>query len=184
MRINWVFADTYQLDISVDLEKVKAVGPIWGSWRTWRGSSTDNVICHDLSKAQELLARAFQSVCNFYVPKKYYQDLGRPLGVKLYEGEFEQELDHAEDIVAMHLTAQCSDIIILAGFNFGEVVFPDDRFEGHKLRNYHGLARQIIQDQSQVQWVLVDSADILDKSYQSLPNLTCDQMQNVLKLLS
>ena len=111
MQVNWVFADGHQLDPAIDIEKLKSIGPTWGSWRTWRSCGTDNVICHDRSKAEELLTRSFQTSCNFYIPKKYYQELNRPAGVKLYEGDFTQELDHIEDIIALHLIASTSDIV-------------------------------------------------------------------------
>ena len=89
MRINWIFADDLVLDPTIDVDQIKNIGATWGSWRTWRGCGTDNVLCHDRSRATELLGRAFQAVCNFHVPKKHYQDLGRPLGVKLYDGDFD-----------------------------------------------------------------------------------------------
>jgi hypothetical protein len=85
MKITWIVAHGYQFDPSVDLDRVKHVGSIWGSWTTWRGCGTDNVICSDFGKSKELLTRAFHSVCNFYVPSSHYQDLGRPVGVKLYD---------------------------------------------------------------------------------------------------
>ena len=183
MRVNWVFADGYQLDPAVDITSVKGIGPTWGSWRTWRSCGTDNVICHDRGKAQELIKRAFQAVCNFHIPKKHYQDVGRPTGVKLYEGDFTQELDHIEDIIAMHLVAGASDIVLLVGFNLAPLTAPEDPFEQHKLRNYHGLIRSMIASDEVVQWVAVDHPAELDKAYQNLPNLTCDSMSNVLQLL-
>jgi hypothetical protein len=183
MRVNWVFAEGYQLDPAVDADAVKSVGPTWGSWRTWRGCGTDNVICHDRAKAQELIKRAFQAVCNFYIPKKHYQDVGRPTGVKLYEGDFTQELDRIEDIIAMHLVSGISDIVLLVGFDFGPLPTVADQFEQHKLKNYHGLMRSTINSDQAVQWVAVDHPTELDKAYQNLSNLTCDSMESVLKLL-
>lgn len=183
MRVNWIFADSYQNGPAVDIELIKSIGSTWGSWRTWRSCNTENVICHDRAKAQELIGRAFQAVCNFYVPKKHYQDLNRPVGVKLYDGDFTQELDHLEDIISMHLVAGVSDIVLLVGFNFGTPAATDDQFEQHKLRNYHGLMRSTIVNSETVQWVAVDHPAEMDKAYQNLPNLTCDTMKNVLQLL-
>lgn len=183
MRVNWVFAHRHQLDPTIDIDTIKGIGPSWGSWRTWRSCNTENVICHDRAKAQELIGRAFQSVCNFYIPKKYYQDLNRPVGVKLYDGDFVQELDHLEDVVAMHLVSNISDIVLLGGFDFSTLPQVADQFEQHKLRNYHGLIRSVIAANETVQWVAVDHPPELDKAYQNLPNLTCDSMSNVLQLL-
>lgn len=183
MRINWIFADTYQLDPTITIEQIKSVGATWGSWRTWRNCGTDNVICHDRTKCMELIGRAFQAVCNFHVPKSYYQDLNRPMGVRLYEGDFKMEIDHHEDIVAMNLVADISDIVLLVGFDLSLSNAPADAFEAHKFRNYHGLVRSAIDSNQMTQWVLVDHPAKLDKAYQNLPNLTCDTMANALKLL-
>lgn len=183
MRVNWIFADGYQLDPDRDPDQIKSIGPAWGSWRTWRSCGTDNVICHDMGRARDLVARAFQAVCNFYVPKKYYADLNRPVGVKLYEGEFQHELDHLEDIVAMHLTSSSSDIVLLMGFDFSPIDPNLDDYERLKLRNYHGLARSIITADPAVQWVLVDHLGEIDANFGELANLTCDKYESVLELL-
>ena len=183
MRINWVFAETYQIDPVIDIDAVKNVGPTWGSWRTWRSCATDNVICYDYKKAQELLTRAFQSVCNFYVPKKHYQDLNRPMGVKLFEGDFEQEVAHKEDIVALHIIAPVSDIVLMLGFDLGTQSVPSTNIDVHRLKNYHGMINSVIRNHPDVQWVLIDHDRSLDKAYQNLPNLTVDNLENALKLL-
>ena len=184
MRISWVYAEGYSLDPSVDVDAVKQIGSTWGGWRTWRPCSTDNVVCHDLNKARELLQRAFQAVCNFYLPKKHYEQLSRPMGIKLYDGDFNQEVDGIEDIIAMHLAVQQSDIVLLLGFDFSAPVLPeDDRFQKHKILNRHGLIRSAISSNVQTQWVLVDHPEELDKAYQTLTNLTCDKMENVIQLL-
>lgn len=181
MRINWVIAGGYQIDPTVDLEKFKGIGSLWGSWTTWRSCGTDNVVCSDFAKSRDLIARAFQSVCNFYIPSGYYQDLGRPLGCKLYDGQFAQEVDNLDDIVAMHLASSQSDIILLLGFDFGLPVQVTDKFQAHKIKNYHGLMRGIISG-STAQWVAVD-ADVMDKAYQNLDNLTTDRLETILASL-
>ena len=183
MRINWIIASGYQLDPTPDPDQLKSIGPIWGSWQTWRACATDNVICNDFSKSRELLDRSFQSVCNFYVPRRFYQDLGRPVGLKLYDGEFNQSVDYLEDIVALHLAASVSDIILLLGFDFGDIPTSEDRLQQHKIANWYGLIRSVISADPNIQWVAVDHPPKLDKSYQNLPNLTCDTMENALKLL-
>ena len=183
MRINWVVAAGYDMDPAVDIDEIKAIGPIWGSWRTWRGCQTDNVICNDLAKSRELIGRAFQAVCNFYLPKHFYQDLNRPVGVKLYDGEYLQELDDIEDIIAGHMAAAASDIVLLLGFDLAKPETTTDRLVRHRLTNRHGLLHSMVKTNQTVQWVVVDHTKDLDESYQQLPNLTCDTMANVLHLL-
>lgn len=184
MQISWVYAEGTDLDPTIDIDRIKSIGSTWGSWRTWRSCSTDNVTCNDLAKARELVQRAFHAVCNFHVPKKHYAELNRPQGVRLYEGEFAHETDHIEDIISMHLAAQDRDIVLLLGFDLTTPVLPeDDRFEKHKILNYHGLIRSTIKNNAQTQWVVIDHPGDLDKAYQTLPNLTCDKMENVIQLL-
>ena len=184
MRVNWAVAAGYSLDPSINVDLIKGIGPLWGSWQTWRGCGTDNVICHSGTKARELLDRAFQAVCNFYVPRTEYEFLKRPVGVKLYEGSYQEQIDSMEDIVALHLCAASSDIVLLLGYDLGSMPDITDRLERHKLVNRHGLIRSAISNASQTQWVAIDHMKELDKAYQNLPNLTCDSMESVLQLLA
>ena len=183
MRVAWAVAAAYQLDAAIVIDQIKAVGPVWGSWRTWRGCATDNVICHDRAKARELLDRAFQAVCNFYLPRPHYEFLQRPVGVKLYEGDYREQLDDLEDVIALQLAGSAADIVLMLGYDLSRMPTQDDRFEQHKLVNRHGLIRSTIADSAQVQWVVLDHMEDLDRAYQTLPNLTCDTMQNALQLL-
>ena len=183
MQTNWVFQSDYKIDPAWDLDAMKSVGPFWGSWRTWRSCGTDNVICHDFAKARELIGRQFQNQCNFHVPARHFADLGRPTNLVLYDGDFEQEVDNIEDIVACHLASVRSEIVLLLGFNFVKPESTSDRLQNHKNQNRVSLLYSIIQSRNQVQWVAVDHLASLEDRFQSLPNLTCDTMENVLKLL-
>jgi len=182
MKISWAVAADYSLDPAVMVEQVKSVGPIWGSWRTWRSCGTDNVICHQQQKGRELLDRAFQAVCNFYIPRNLYEPLSRPVGVRLYDGNYDGELDNVEDIVALHLAGASSDIVLMVGFDWALPENVTDRFEQHKIVNRHGLMRSTISTMPDTQWVAIDCIE-MHKSYQNLTNLTCDTLQNALQLL-
>ena len=184
MNISWVLADNVALDPTQELEPLKQVGPFWGSWRTWRACQTDNVICHNLSRADELLKRAFQAACNFYIPNSAYIALDRPLGVQIYEGDFVHDLDRREEIVAMHLSASRSDIVLLVGFDFTERPRNPDSIQEHQEQHHRGLAMQAIKDNADTQWVLIDHPGKIHPVMSDLPNLTQDTMPNVLKLLA
>jgi hypothetical protein len=183
MRVNWIIAADHAFENSVDSESLKKIGPVWGSHRTWRNHNTDNVVCHDHNRSQQLITRAFQAVCNLYLPKKHFADLGRPLGVKLYDGDFDQPVDDIEDIISMHLASQNSDICLLVGFNLTLPESIEDRYQAHLIKNRHGMIRSVIAATPNVQWVVIDHPGHIDKSYQKLPNLACDTMQNALTLL-
>lgn len=183
MNISWVLANSYVPDPTVDLDRLKSCGAFWGGWQTWRACGTDNVICHDLSKASELIKRAFHAVCNFYVPNSAYVSLDRPQGVRLYEGEFVHDLNNHEEIVALHLAVGISDIVLLLGFDITEVELPADRLERHRTLNYRNLVRHVIKDNPNTQWVLIDHPGNIGKDFGELDNLTQDTLSNVLALL-
>jgi hypothetical protein len=182
MRISWIIADDFA-DPTIDPEQLKSIGPVWGSWRTWRAWSTDNVICHDLGRAQELIQRAFQAVCNLFVPNRHFSALNNPTRVGVYEGDFPGEMDNPEEIVAMHLASSSSDLILLLGYDLSKIT-ADDRFDRHKKLNYMNAFRATINTYPEVQFVLIDHPGDLDKSFQSITNLTCDKFQTVLQLFN
>ena len=184
MNISWVLADTAVLDPTQELEPLKQIGAFWGSWRTWRAWQTDNVICHDQTRADELLKRAFQAACNFYIPNSAYVALNCPLGVQVYQGDFAHDLDRREEIVAMHLAASTSDIVLLVGFDFAEQFRNLDQLPEHQAQHHRGLAMQVIRDNADTQWVLIDHSGKPHPIMADLPNLTQDTITGVLELLN
>lgn len=182
MNISWVLADSTPADPAVDINALKQLGAFWGSWRTWRAWQTDNVICHDQPKADELIKRNFQNNCNFYIPNTVYTSLDRPDGVRLYEGAFVHDVDRQEEIVAMHLAATTNDIVLLFGFDLTELVPTSDRLASHKAHHHRNLLRQAVKDYDQVQWVVVDHTGDLDPNLAILDNITSDSLQAVLAL--
>jgi hypothetical protein len=184
MKISWVLSDAVTLDPTVDLVRMKEIGSLWGSWRTWRACQTDNVICNDIKKSEELVKRAFHSVCNFYIPNSAYTVLDSPPGVKIYEGEFKHDVDGQEEIVAMHLAAMDSDIVLLLGFDFSPKEPKSDKLEEHRAKNYQGLTKQAIVDNPHVQWVVVDHSADFRKDLKIIDNLTKDTLDNAIGMLS
>lgn len=182
MRICWIVADEFN-DPLTDPETLANIGSTWGSWRTWRAWNTDNVLCNDAKKAKELITRAFQAVCNLYIPKQHYVMLERPVGVKLYEGEFPAEFSGVEDIVSMHLVSAHNDLVLLLGFDLSTPA-QTDAYELHKRKNYLSAFRAAVKMYPDTQWVLINHNQELDASIKQLENLSCDSYENVLKLLS
>jgi len=180
MNISWVLSDQTTLDPTIEISRLKNLGSIWGSWKTWRAYQTDNVICHDMPKANELIKRQFQNTCNFYIPNSIYQSLGRPEKVNLYEGTFVHDVNNQEEIIAMHLAASRSDIVLLVGFDFSEKDPNPDKLLEHRAHNYRGMVRQAILNNEQVQWVAIDHHLPLRKDLASCSNLGQDTLDNVL----
>jgi hypothetical protein len=165
--------------------RMKRGGAFWGSWKTWRAYNTDNVICHDRVKAQELIKRAFHATCNFYIPNSVYAELDRPHGVRLYEGDFMgHEVERQDELVAMNLAASICDVVLLVGFDWTEKEKKADKFEEVKARNYRGLVTQAIKSTPHVQWILVNHPGELREELAELPNIGTDTFDNVLKILN
>ena len=184
MTISWVLADSTPADPAVDITELKRLGAFWGSWRTWRAWQTDNVICHDQSKAAELIKRNFQNNCNFYIPNAVYTSLDRPDDVRLYEGAFVHDVDCQEEIVAMHLAATTNDIVLLFGFDLTELEPNSDKLQSHKAHHHRNHIHQAVKDYDQIQWVIVDHAGDLDPNIANLDNISTDTLQAVLALVS
>ena len=184
MNINWVLANHVNLDPTVDLAQIKSIGSIWGSWRTWRACQTDNVICHSGTQARELIEKRFPDVCNFYVSNEIYTALKNPDRVRSYGGEFSHDVAEQDEIVAMHLAAGVSNIVLLLGFDLSEAKPLPDRLEQHRATNYRNLIRQAMKDNAQTQWVLVDHDQLIGKDFGELANLTTDTLTNVIGMLA
>jgi hypothetical protein len=178
MNIAWLFAENTLLPPTTDVQAIKNVAPIWGSWRTQRGYQTDNVICWDPQQATQLISQGYGAICNLFVPQSVYDELEKPGGVRVFGGEFVHEVDSHDDIVGMHLVASAADVVLMVGFDFVEPKNPTE-----SRTNYLGLASQVVRDHPKQQWVLIDHGTELAKPFHDLENITCDKMKNVLQLL-
>ena len=185
MRVNWVIsaAASQRHDWQDYPRQMKTIGPIWGSWRTWMDFGTDNAVCHDLDKSQELINRAFHAVCNFYVYRPHAARLSNARSIHLYDGDYDHGCQDIEDIVSLHLAANRSDMVLLLGFDFGRIVAQEDAQKQQLLVNQKGLMRGLI-SRSDAQWVAIDHDVAPDPAFTNLPNFTRDTMENVLRLLS
>jgi len=182
MNISWVLSDSAEIDPTQSIDALKRLGPIWGSWRTWRAYQTDNVICHDQSKASELTKRNFQTQCNFYIPNSAYIGLQRPTGVQLYAGEFVHDVIRQEEIVAVHLAATTSNIVLLLGWNLSQLRPNADKLLANQEQHHRNLLLQALKDYNQIQWVVVDHTGDLDPNLTKLDNVVTDSMAAVLAL--
>jgi hypothetical protein len=133
-------------------------------------------------KAQELIKRSFQTTCNFYIPNELFVSLDRPDGVNLYEGKFPDNVQ-PEEIVAMHLAASVSDIVLLLGFDLQEQEKNPDKLIEHHAHVYRTMVKHVIEGNPEVQWVLVDHPGDIMKMLVNLPNLSQDTMSTALSLL-
>ena len=182
MNISWVLADSAAIDPTQNIDALKRIGAFWGSWRTWRAYQTDNVICHDQAKAAELTKRNFQTQCNFYIPNAVHTALERPAGVRLYAGEFVHDVVRQEEIVAVHLAATTSDIVLLLGWDLTELLPNPNRLQANQTQHHRNLLWQALKDYGHIQWVVVDHPEPLDPNLANLENVVTDTMSAVLAL--
>lgn len=181
LMISWVLADSLVLDPTVDITKLKNIGPLWGSWKTWRSCQTDNVICYDQHQARQLVNRNFQSKCNFYVPSTAMQFLDRPDRIKVFEGQFTEDILFPDEIISMHLASSSSDIVLLYGFDCSSKDHITDKLEKHRWHVQQQLFKSCIQNNTHCQWVLVEHDREIGKFLQEL-NLNQDKLDNILSV--
>jgi hypothetical protein len=184
MKVCWVLADNTVLDPTLDTTVLKDIGPLWGSWKTWRAYGTDNVVCHEQNQAVDLIKREFQNTCNFYIHNDSYQFLNSPPNVKLYQGQFPDQINNPDEIISMHLAASQNDIVLLVGFDWNKKPKLADRLQEHHAHVYRTLVKHTVQNNPRVQWVLVDHSLNLVPDLKTLENLTQDTLSNVLKMLN
>jgi len=182
MKVSWVLSEDIAPGI-IEQTVLKEIAPSWGSFTTWNDYKTDNCISNDPAKISELIHRAFHAVCNFYIPKSLYASLGRPVGIKLFDGGFKDPtITNKDDIIALHLAASTSDIILLTGFNLIDLIELDDKARDIKRGLYLEIC-DVIRTYSKIQFVLVNYTPSLDDLFKDLPNLTMDTVDSVKQLL-
>jgi hypothetical protein len=140
------------------------------------------VLCADDTKAQDLIKRAFHSVCNFYIPKESYTLLNRPAGVKVFDGNFPDDFPKQEDVIAMHLCSG-SELVLCLGFDLQEVTTTDPKSK-FLSKSYQAAVRSLIKNNPNTQFVFIDHPGELDKSFENIENISCDTYENVLQLLT
>jgi hypothetical protein len=184
MRVNWVVADATVIAPDIDIDNIKEIASIWGSWKTWRGCGTDNVICNDVGKARELLKRNMNEKCNMYIPKSMYVDLDRPKSIHMFGGQFTFEIDNQDELIAIQLVSTQSDIVLLMGFDWTDKPVSLDRLAAHKAANYRNFVVDAIRNNPDIQWVLVDHDGDVMPELADFENLSQDTLENVMTLLS
>jgi len=178
MRINWVLSSDAIIDVTLDIEVLKKFGTFWGSWETLRSCGTDNIVCHDESKAVELLSKKFNQVCNFYCPKTVGDKTDIVGNVFFYDGNFSHQVDRPDEIVTLHLVSSLSDIVLLYGFDWS-----NDGYLDYRGLCYRNLVKEVIRSNVDVQWVVVDGGELFEELV-GLDNLSVDTMDNVISLIS
>jgi hypothetical protein len=161
---------------------IKNKVPVWSALTQWYTWQADNIVINSFAEATSALTRQLQTKSNLYLPESLYVDLSRPYGVHLYGGSYVEEVDNAEQIIAMHLTGATNDIILLLGFDLSEYDITD-KYQSHKRKKYINYFLTVIAMHPNTQWVCVNHNGPLDSRLTSASNLLLDSSDNVLCML-
>jgi len=183
MQINWVISKDIK-DIEQSIDVLKNIGPLWGSYITWKKFKTDNCICHEKNIASDLIKRAFHAVSNLYIPSTLYTPLGRPVGVKLFDGGFDLiDVINKDDIISLHLAASNANIILLLGFDLTTNIETSEVNKFNRNSYYKNLII-LFNSNPDIQFVIVDHYDDTDQMFNDIPNLTFDTTNSIISLLN
>lgn len=177
MRISILFANNARIDPLIDIESLRETGLTWGVWSQWHQCYPHRVLCHDATVAQRLIAGRFNNRCDLYIPETVFRALRSPPGVKSYGGEFLHEIPNPEEIVAMHLAAVESDIVVLVGYDW---TLPDtsDSVQTYIAENRLSVIQEAIDLTPDVQWIIAD-ADVPEMLKQ-FENVDHDTLENII----
>jgi hypothetical protein len=182
MKIRWVLSEETPSDL-IDPEVINSVGESWGHWGVRNHYALDNCICVD-DYAENLVSSNLQSVCNLYIPRQNYEQLGRPDNVSAFDGTFgNSSISNKADIVALNFVSD-SDIVLLVGFNFSPVLNTDEKALQESRLAYYFDVRAIMQSHPDTQFVLIENKHKLASWALDLNNLSEDTVDSVTNLLS
>lgn len=175
MNIVWIVGDDFTPGVGVApaVEKMKEVGPIWGTPTSWRKCNNDNVVCTDADESSRLIKRAFHAVCNFHVPVSHFAGLGRPKGVKLFEGEIPKQFSKHSLATVFHLVAPLADVVLVIGVPF-ETTEPKSNDA-----LFQAAVKKVITHYDKVQWVILDHFSTVSDEITSCPNVWLESSANL-----
>lgn len=182
MRFNWVLSREFSTCEDQDWQRIQNCAPTW-SGSGPRQITAQNTICSNAAGCLQLLKSAAYQRTNLYVPHDFWQEQGQPAVVRVFQATPYPNIPDVDDIVALHLAAAHSDIVLMLGFDLCLKIGTIDAKTAKTLQEYHGLLRSLIVNTPETQFVAIDQPQILAPSYQGIPNLTCDTLQAVLTLM-
>lgn len=183
MKICWVVSEETPSGF-LDPQTLKSTAPTWGSWKNWKEYKLENCICSSTADAKNLITRAFHAVCNLYIMQASYIKLGSPIGVRLFNGTFKNDLiANKDDIITLNLVAGNNDIVLMSGFNFSPLLQTEHKIKLLSREEYYYNIRELMKTHFSTQFVLVDYVHELASWAKDLDNLSLDNIDNVKLLL-
>ena len=184
MKICWVVQKDYDPTGGTGADKMKELCTVWGSHESWRRCRTDNCVVEDFAEARRLLDRDFNLKTNLWTHEENYDDLGRPEALSLHKITIDETLKDKNDLVALALAGARYDLVMCIGFDISFHKEITDKLELHEHKRYLSAIANIVRGFNQTQFVFIDPPADPSENFAELPNITCDNIQNVLTLVS
>ena len=184
MEYCWLAQKDYDPDTTIGTDKMKDVASIWGSWKSHRQCQTDNCVVDDFKDANSLIKRNFNFETNLWTHEENFVNLGRPDALSLHKIGIDNDLQDRDDLVAMALAGARYDLVIAVGFDLSYNTKLTDKLEINNHKRYLSAVANIIKGFSTTQFVFIDLPLEATQNFSKLENFTCDNMQNVLTLVS
>jgi|ETNvirnome_6_100_1030635.scaffolds.fasta_scaffold06114_6 hypothetical protein len=198
MNIAWVLSQSITLkDASIDPKVMGDIGPIWGTWESWKEFQTDNVISTNIELSQQLVEKAFHAVCNLWVDEQHFEYIGSPKKVHTFKHNIKGHFGPAgknftpANIINLELASRAYDLLVVVGF---DIYTPHSRtdlaVDGREVRDskhrYLMQLIKIIKKNPNVQYVFADVVPCKNvyKPFKQLENFTVDSNDNVVKFLT
>ena len=173
MKINWALSSGISPGLFT-VEELKEIAPIYGSYSTWNYYRTDNCVCCNTAKSQELIKRGLHYMCNLFLPEEIFNAVGQPSRVNLFSDDFSALGDFKDELVPVWLASRDADIVLLLGYNF----------KPHLSREkYYFAVLNLIEAHPSTQYVLIDNDGELSPILKDLSNLSQDCIASVRELL-
>lgn len=177
MKISIVFANQTWVSPLIDLGKLRHVGMIWAAWNQWHQLFPHHTVCHDMTRAKELIAGGFHRRTELFIPETAFNALNKPKGVKMYGGEFLHEISRPEELIAMFLASATSDIVVLVGYDW-TVPTPNDTLEAFAVENRMRVIQDAIRGAPNVQWIVVGES--VPEQLKEFENVDHDTLENII----
>lgn len=183
MEYCWLVHKDYNPESTIGVDKMKEIATMWGSWKSHRLCQTDNCIVEDLKDATSLIKRGFNLTTNLWTHEENYIPLERPEALSIHKIGIDKDLIDRDDLVALALAGARYDLVMVVGFNLSATE-SKDKLEIHEHKRYLSAIANIVRGFNQTQFVFIDLPDDPAENFTGLENFTCDNIQNVLTLVS
>lgn len=184
MEICWVVQSDYDPESGIGSARMKELCTVWGSYQSWRKCQTDNCVVEDFSEARRLIDRELNLKTNLWTHEENYDDLGRPEALSLHKITIDKTLQDKDDLVALALAGARYDLVMCIGFDISFHEEITDKLALHEHKRYLSAIANIVRGFDQTQFVFIDPPADPSENFAELPNITCDNIQNVLTLVS